>query len=134
MLFLDSLPLPPPTWEGVHVAKTFDIRLTAEEIGAATVLIRTERRLTKLAWCRTTVYKVFAGAHTILRLPPPAPSHMGGGCALPKLGEPPDGGGNLRDVKTCDKVFATLMLFLDSHPLPPPTWEGVHVAIALIAA
>ena len=23
------------------------------------------------------------------------------------------------------KEFAPLMLFLDSHPLPPPTWEGV---------
>ena len=60
-------------------------------------------------------------ANAIFRLLPPAPPQRGGGaedtCAsILKI---------MSGIIPCYKVFASLMLFLDSHPLPPPTWEGV---------
>ena len=37
-------------------------------------------------------------------------------------------------VLPCYKEFAALMLFLDSYPLPPLTWEGVMLLKLLISA
>ena len=46
----------------------------------------------------THLLKGIRYAHTIIRLPPPAPSHMGGGCALLRVDVPPDGGGKFAQV------------------------------------
>ena len=58
------------------------------DIGRTLAHVKTTREL-------CTFLKGIRFAHAIFRLPPPAPSHMGGGSASPKFGEPPDGGEKL---------------------------------------
>ena len=76
-------------------------------------------------------------ANAIFRLPPPAPSHMGGGYSLSKFGVPPDGGNNLRGVMTCirspfdtdaKRIIFDVSLFIFFHtpcPLSLSEREGV---------
>ena len=80
-------------------------------------------------------------AHTIIKLLPPAPSHMGGGFALLRFVEPPDGGGKYAQSEAVprreeiDKIgtvpYCHVKGIRCAHaifrlpPLPPPTWEGV---------
>ena len=40
---------------------------------------------------------------------------------------------SISGVLPCYKVFASLMLFINSHPLPPPTWEVERITKAWIA-
>ena len=131
MLFSDSRPLPLPHGRGYALPK-FGVRLTAGEICVATNAANKGSALR-----RTLLASLDRDAFRLFPHPCPSPTGRGTRRILTSVTENMQWRRTLlKGIRSAgydekDTTYAlkrnslALMLFLDSYPCPPPTWEGV---------